>query len=450
MDQTLLRLLLTANPWLERPSAFPKMARHRIPDPFLPRQLLTSESWPVKNKAHLLVGARQVGKSSFLWHGFAQAGTAPLFLSAEEPYLRDWTETSPTLLLADLRSLLRPGQPVLIDEAQHLKEAGLVVKGLVDGGLENPLYVTGSSAFHLQSRTRESLAGRSVRAELHPLSLQELVGEEEDLPPLIRVEHVRDLARRQAIVGSYPEVWLTSKPDIVLFQILDAIVIRDASDRFHVEDTLAFRKLLSIIGQQVGNIVNVAEWAALCGVARSTVNSWIGILAESHLIEVVEPFVGGRRAELTHRPKIFFRDNGIRNAIVRQFAGWDDRLDRGPLFENWVASEIRKHLDPLNPASVLRYWRSKAGAEVDFVIEGTSGLVGVEFKATAMRRPELSRSARSFIEAYQPVSFFVINLSLRAEDRFENTQVKWSGPEVLATSEIPVAWSSSPRSWRPR
>ena len=116
-------------------------------------------------------------------------------------------------MLDDLRKLWPSDQPVLIEEAQHLDEAGLLVKGLMDGGLESPLFVTGSSSFHLSARTRESLAGRAVRVMMHPLSLKEVSQDLGELPPLLAVDEFRNRAKRQVVYGGYPEPWLSSRSE---------------------------------------------------------------------------------------------------------------------------------------------------------------------------------------------------------------------------------------------
>ena len=162
-----VQLVRRTNPWLESPATFVTEAERRQPASWIARHLAGSERWPVKGRAHLVVGARQVGKTSWLWRRLVEAGQVPLALDGAEPIVQEWA-SSPGLAAADLRALVQPGTPILLDEAQHLDEAGLLIKGLIDSGVPGPLYVTGSSSFHLLARTRESLAGRAVRAEMHP------------------------------------------------------------------------------------------------------------------------------------------------------------------------------------------------------------------------------------------------------------------------------------------
>jgi uncharacterized protein len=435
VDSPLLRLLKTDNPWLERPEQAVEVFEAHLPMAWTPRRAAFTDGWPVPGKAHLIVGARQVGKSSLIWRWCQKRGAPPLLLNAEEPLIREWSR-HPALAARDLAALCAPDTPILVEEAQHLDEAGLFVKGLIDRRLPNPLFVTGSSSFHLLARTRESLAGRATRVRMSPLSLSEITCDDEGLAPLVRRHRAREIAARMAVVGGYPEAWTSENPEAVLALLVDAFVMRDASDLFRIRSLSAFRRLLGLLAGQSGSLINLSEWAGLCGVSRPTIESYLEILVETHLAHVLSPFVGGRRAELTGRPKVYLADNGVRNLIANALQPFEDRLDRGPLFESWVAAELMKHLNPLHPADTLHFWRSRSGAEVDFVLRRPDGLVGVEVKATALPRPKLSRSARSFIEAYEPARLWVVNLELEAEEELGKTRVRWVGPEWLAGADV--------------
>jgi hypothetical protein len=423
----LIDVIRAGNPWLDAPARLSEWARR--PDTYIPRVVRGTSEWPVRGKAHLLVGARQVGKSTWL-RAHVGAGEPPLLLNCEESAIRTWARSA-SVVAADLRRLTRPTAPILFEEAQHLDEAGLLIKGLVDAQLPNPLYVTGSSTWHLHARTRESLAGRAARALMHPLSLAERAPR--DLPPLLAEAHLRTLAETAAVFGGYPEVVTRPGPERTLRSLLEAFVIRDASDLFRIKHLDAFRRLLFLIAGQVGSLVNTSEWAALCGVSRDTVEHYVDLLVESQVLQRVTPYVGGKRAELTRHPKVYFCDNGLLNAITGRFEPFEGRVDRGALFENLVAAELRKHLDPLHPGGTLRYWRSTSKAEVDFVLDDDcgGGLVGIECKAAALTRPELTRSARSFIQAYRPARFIVVNLALTHDAVIEGVPVAWRPPAWL-------------------
>ncbi len=438
INPAVYELLALANPWLEAPSRFLVDSRRRVPGGYIDRSLDRRPDWPVDGKANLLVGARQVGKSTLLWNLLRARKTPPLLINAEEPLLQSWSR-SPTRALADLRGLLRPDMAVFVEGAQHLPDAGLFLKGLIDGGLAAPLLVTGSSSYHLLSRTRESLAGRAARARLHPLSLAEVAGPVADAPSAVRAMRVRRLALRHAVVGGYPEAWLADEPGLVLRGLVEAFVLRDATDLFRVQHLDAFRRLLHLVAGQAGSLVNISEWASVCEVSRQTVASYVDILGETGVLLRVPPFVGGRRAELTGRVKVYFADAGLRNAILRRLDPFELRDDRGPCLETWVAGELVRQLSDLLPGEALRYWRSRSGAEVDFVVDGPDGLFAWEVKAAALKTPRLSRSARSFIDAYAPRQFTVLNTALYADQLMGNTQVRWRPPEALADGGSPAA-----------
>ncbi len=224
--------------------------------------------------------------------------------------------------------------------------------------------------------------------------------------------------------GSYPAVWTSDTPRDELSELVRAYILRDASDRFRIARPDAFRLLLRLAAGQVGDLVAYAEWAALMSVSAPTVRDYVGLLEETHAVVAVRPFVGGKRAELTRAPQVYFIDNGLRNELSGGFLPLSERADGGKLLENWVFGELHKRFP--EPGGV-RYWRTKGGAEVDFVLEPTAGkLVGLEVKAhRAGGRFKLSRGARSFIDAYRPHEFLLVHRGEAHEVALDDTRVRW-------------------------
>ncbi len=416
-------LVARENPWLVRPEGWQVEIGSRLPVPFVPRRQVgvhrvEEEGFP-RDKATLVVGPRQAGKSSWVWRQLQEASAPPLFLSCELPAVREACR-DPSAFLAGVSSLgQRPGA-LFLEEAQHLDEAGLFLKGLVDRRAPWPVVVTGSSSYHLRARTRESLAGRAARVRLLPFRIGEV---DADVPPgtIHDAERGRRL-RRHLQIGGYPGVWTAERPEEELAALVEAFVIRDASDLYRLERPDAFRTLLQLAARQVGSGVNLSEWASLASVSVPTVSSYLSIMEEAHLLVRVPVFAGGKRAELTRQPKLYFVDCGLRNRLVGDFSPLEARADAGPLLENFVLSELHKAL-PLGAS--VRWWRTKSGAEVDFVLTSGDALVAIEVKATTMKRPMLPRSARSFIEAYSPRRFYVVNLELDASEKLGQTSVRW-------------------------
>lgn len=436
MDSLLRTRLLQISPWLRDPSTFEVEIARRMPVAFVERSVAFGP--PEPGRARMIVGPRQAGKSTLVWSWLASRTPAEvLYLDSEEPLVREWAR-SPAQMLADLGAEL-PGVRVLfIEEAQRLDEAGLTVKGLIDARRGLEVMVTGSSSYHLQARTRESLAGRADRRRLLPLSLGELLRHDESASPsvgtvpAVRRLRAEEVVRRQLIWGGYPAVWFSRDPERMLADLVEAFVLRDASDRFHIQRPEAFRRMLQLAAAQVGQQVNLSEWAGQLGIATSTVSEYLGLAEESWILRRVTPFAGGARREITSAPRIHLYDMGLRNALLGALSDdLDRRPDRGALVEGWAFGELVKAVPD---GWTIHYWRTKGGAEVDLVLARGPRLVGVELKAGA--RPRLGRSARSFLDAYEPEAFVLAGLGVadRAEEQVGPTRVLTVPlPELAAT-----------------
>jgi hypothetical protein len=414
------------NPWLEEPEKATESIGRFLPPAYVGRGM---EDLSIGgSRALLVVGPRQSGKSTMIWHRLRDLSPNILFLNMEDPLLRTACAAAVDFVeyVQKNRSLFKV---IFIDEIQHMEEAGLFIKGAIDARLDIPLVVTGSSSFHLRSRTRESLAGRAVRQRLFPFSLGELIRHEKPPNPLARQAAAERIVSDQIVFGSYPAVFLSgsdTEKNQILNNLVESIILKDASDLFKVKRIDAFRKLLMLLAGQIGNLANLSELASICNVDVGTISNHIEILEENHIVQRVLPFVGGKRAELTSATKVFFIDCGIRNQLLNNHSrDLQLRPDIGPLLENWVFSEICKNI-PL--VDTVKFWRSKAGAEVDFLIEHGKALHAVEVKYASLKRPLLGRSIRSFIEAYEPERLAVVNMSLEHELELGKTLVSFVTP----------------------
>lgn len=430
MDRDLQGILLADNPWLLDPGQLAPWLHARLPSPCLPRLGLSQarKRWREKNRAHLLIGPRQAGKSTALWAHLAELGQPVLFLDCEQALIRAWCQSAP-LFLTDLGKLVATPVPLFFEEAQHLEEAGLFLKGLVDRQVGVPILVTGSSSFHLGAKTRESLAGRATRSRLLPFSLAEVCHDLSDRSEIVRQRMREERFARHLLYGGYPAVWFASNPEVLLTDLVESILLRDASDLFRIARPDAFRRLLRLLAGQVGSLVNFSEWGSILGIGRDTVASYLEIMESSHVITILAPFAGGKRAELTTRPKVFLLDNGLRNQLVHDFRPWGERTDTGPLLESWVASELVKALPE---GATLHFWRSASGVEVDFVIVLGEICLPIEVKSEGRGRPILPRSLRGFLDAYRPPTALLVHPGLTHRERVGETSVEWLPPLDLA------------------
>ena len=422
MEAQLRRVLLAENPWLAGEDLQAWIQRF-LPASYIPRRLRLAAD----HRVVLVVGPRQAGKSTLIWKTLAEEGEPALYVNCEEPSMREWL-TSPAAFLADLTESAGEARALFFEEVQRLPEAGLFLKGLVDRRTGLRIYATGSSSFDLEAATRESLAGRAQRHLLLPLSLAE-AGSALPSSRLAREEALSELVERMTIFGGYPTVLTSDDPRRELATLVEAFVVRDASDRFRIRHTAALRKILELAASQVGNLVNLSEWAALSNVSNDTVGEYCRLLEETHLFRLVRPFVGGKRAEITSARKVYFLDNGIRNQLFGGFQATGERADRGALLENLAFTELAKTVNPLLDG--LSTWRSKSGAEVDFVVEHQGRLLACEVKA-GDSRGSLGRSARSFIDAYEPEWFLVVNRADWPETSIGTTRVRFLRVDELS------------------
>ena len=431
MDRDLQTILLRDNPWIRDPGSLGQWFTSHLPATYIPRSMLESAAarWRRSDRAHLVVGPRQAGKSTAIWAHLEVEAQPALFIDCEQDLVQHWCRSAP-LFLADLEAIsLQDPVTLFFEEAQHLENAGLFLKGIIDRDFGAPVLVTGSSSFHLGAKVRESLAGRATRERLLPFSLAEVCHDLGGLAGLARSRATDERIERHLVYGGYPEVWLSDSPEVLLADLVEAIILRDATDLFRIGRPDAFRRLLRLAAGQTGNLVNLSEWASILGISRDTVASYLEILEAGHVVTMVPPYAGGRRSELTKTPKVFFIDNGIRNHLVHSFAPPAERVDSGPTTENWVFGELRKSL-PLEVG--IHFWRSTSKAEVDFVIDTGSALVGLEVKAGAIGKPTIPRSARSFIDAYQPQQFLIVSSAGFDPESIGTTEVQWITPDQIA------------------
>ena len=268
MDPALLTNLRAHNPWLDQPEQQRSLLASHLPSPFIPR---SQELHLQPGRAELVVGPRQAGKSTWIREALSHRAEPLLMLAAEEPRIRELA-SSPALALDALREVLQPTTILLIEEVQHLEEAPLFVKGLVDLDPGRRIVVTGNASFSLRARTRESLAGRARRSLLLPFSLEEVATTlPAGLVPAVRDSRFAELWERMVVTGGYPDAWLGEEPGSVLRHLVEAFVLKDTSDLHTIERPLVFRKLLELAAADIGNLANISKWATVAQASRTAV-----------------------------------------------------------------------------------------------------------------------------------------------------------------------------------
>ncbi|MCU0485840.1 MAG: ATP-binding protein [Anaerolineales bacterium] len=331
------------------------------------------------HKVNLLLGARQVGKTTLL-HALqarlVQAGKAVRYLNCDLEEERQAVNTTSGTLLD---RLVAGKDALLIDEVQRLNNPGLTLKILVDQYPHLMILATGSSSFELRNRMSEALTGRYVDILLYPLSLGEVLqasgrGDDEALWKPAADALLTDVLR----YGLYPEIYLEPNPavkQLLLSKLVESYLFKDilAFQRLRYSQTII--DLARALAYQIGNEVNESELANRLKIDRKTVLSYIDILEKSFVVLRLLPFSRNPRREIGKQSKIYFLDLGIRNALIGDFNDLSLRPDSGRLWENFLLIERRKAY--LNQGFDVqgRFWRTYGGAEVDYIEEMAGGQI---------------------------------------------------------------------------
>lgn len=345
-----------------------------------------------KKKAIILLGARQVGKSTLMRHITRNIERGVLDLNCDEPEVR--------ALLTDISSqnlklLISNYKVIAVDEAQRVENIGLVLKRMVDNYPDVQVLISGSSALRLRDSINEPLTGRKYEYQMYPVSSGELY----ETGGLVMV---RQMLESRLIFGSYPDV-LTHPEDAktLLGTLADSYLYKDILELKEVRKPVLLQKILVALALQMGSEVAFNEVASTVGSDPKTVERYIDLLEKCFVIFTLPSLSRNMRNELKKSRKIFFYDNGIRNAIIQNYAPISLRNDIGALWENFFISERIKYNSYQGRHVKYYFWRTTSQQELDF-IEECDG----EFRAFEMKWNEAKASVKfpqGFVDAYKPV-----------------------------------------------
>jgi predicted AAA+ superfamily ATPase len=341
-----------------------------------------------QGKVITLIGARQTGKTSLL-KKLVQEQTEPsIWLNADEFDVKERFK-NPTS--TSLKALIGNNKLVVIDEAQNIDEIGLALKLLIDTYPEIQVIATGSSAFELQNKMNEPLTGRKFEFQLYPFSYSELVNHTSELIEKRMLNH-------RLVFGSYPEVVNHAGNEIEVLKLLsDSYLYRDLLMLDAIKKPEKLIKLLQALAYQLGNEVSYNEIGNLIGLDSKTVESYIQLLEKSFVVFRLPSFSRNLRNELKASKKIYFYDNGIRNALISSFQILEGRQDIGALWENYLVSERLKRNRYTKFYGNTYFWRTKDKQEIDYLEEKDGKLSAYEFKWMDKKN---HRMTKTFLNAY--------------------------------------------------
>lgn len=371
-----------------------------------------------------MIGSRQVGKTTCLDFiekrlqeqvGVAQSNILRFNLDIE----RDFESFESQAKFIDLlKFYIKENEKlyVFVDEVQRIQNAGKFFKGIFDSKLNIKLVLTGSSSLEIRSSINESLAGRKKLFIFYPFRLSEfleardssllIVLDSTDSAPVREVDKVLSYYYEYLVFGSYPKVALASGLEKIsqLTEIYQSYIDKDIIKLLNIGDSRAFKNLLKALAARIGSQINNSSLANDLNISVQTLQKYLDILEETFVIFSVSPYFKNPNTEIKKAKKYYFYDNGLRNFVLNNLNLWScrDDKDQGALLENSVASFLKQKLKPNHN---LYYWRTKSGAEMDFVYESNT-LRAYEVKTSY----KVSRSMKSFVEHHKPDNIFLVNM----------------------------------------
>lgn len=348
-----------------------------------------------KNKAIVLVGPRQVGKTTLLRKMVKESTRRVLSLNCDEPEVQAiLTATN----VAKLRAIIGNNELVVIDEAQKVDNIGLTLKLIVDNFDGVQVVATGSSAFELRNRLNEPLTGRKFEYQMFPISSGEIV----DTYGL--VEERRTLENR-LIYGSYPDIMMHPEESRrYLTELCQSYLYKDILTLNDIRKPELLDKLLQALAYQVGSEVSTNELSRTLQIDGKTIEKYIDLLEKCYVIFRLGGLSRNLRTELKRAKKVYFYDNGVRNAIIQQFAPVQLRNDMGALWENFFIAERMKRNHYSDHYCNRYFWRTTLQQEIDLVEESDGEMTAFEMKWNPAKKAFFSKS---FLDAY-PVKETVV------------------------------------------
>lgn len=386
-------------------------------------------------KVSLLLGPRQVGKTTLLKELFTQLTKTKKSLFLDLDLLSHYEKVSTFESLLNTLKLngYQEGQKeffyLFLDEFQRYPNLIKIMKSVYDHLVNVKIYASGSSSLLIKDQAQESLAGRKKINTLLPLDFEEflwfkqkekLVKNFKNIPKLqgkalfSSLKEYYELLKEFLIFGGYPEVVLqktSEEKKEILSSIFDLYIKKDLVNYLKIEKILELKKMIEFLAVNNGQKTQYEEITKLTSLSFQEIKRYLEIIKETYLISLLKPYYTNKNKELVKIPKIYFIDNGVRNFFINNFNNLSLRNDAGFLFEGFVLAELIK-----NGVEMLRFWQDKNGNEVDFILEQELTPIEVKFKQTL--RADDFRELDLFLKEYpKSKKGYLVNLGLQSKSK---------------------------------
>ncbi len=414
--------------------------------PYFKRSVLPQiENWMSEPEIIVLIGPRQSGKTTILLKLIEKQlnqkypQDSLFFFNCDSFEIRSLFENLLNFIQFIDQLNPSPNSVILIDEIQRIANPGLFLKQIYDLKLNYKIIVSGSSSLEIRSKIKETLTGRKIVFNILPLNFEELIIKDPVYDQLLKIpsreieinfsyynqtwgKKLQTEFEQYLIYGGYPRILLTQqieKKKQILNEIYTSYIQKDISDFLKIENISGFNKLIQFIALTSGQVINKSDICLKTSLSHHTMDKYIQALQDTFIIETVQPYFTNKIKEIIKNPKLYFLDPGIRNLAISNFNPTLIRQDTGFLQETFLFRELKSFY---NNYRILKFWRTKVGAEVDFIIDKGEFIYPIECKSI-LKKPGLSRSFQNFIKLYKPAKGFVINHNLFTTIKIANSEI---------------------------
>lgn len=387
-------------------------------------------NWLDDDEILILTGSRQVGKSTLMYlliqHLLEQRKVASnniFYFNLDERSTQNFFQN--TALLIDFLNLKteKTKKYLFIDEFQKIADAGSFLKAIYDLQLPLKIIVSGSSSLEI-SKSKETLTGRKQVFFIYPFSFEEFVHfKNPELQNIknfeIKQKDLKQLFIEYVAYGGYPRVLLENditKKEMKLKEIYNSYIEKDIINLLKIDNVEKFNKLVYLLSNQVGNLVNKNEISNTLALNMGTTERYLNLLSGTYVFDYLSPYFNNPRKEISKMPKVFINDLGLKNLIDTKSLFF--RND-GTIIENFVYNELKKLL-----GANLYYWRTFGKAEVDFIYNTGKTTIPIEVKYTE-KKPALTGGLLSFYKKYQPQKIIIVTKNFIGIDRYEKAEVEY-------------------------
>jgi uncharacterized protein len=278
---------------------------------------------------------------------------------------------------------------VIFDEVQFVPEIFNQIKIAVDNDRDNygKFVLTGSSQFSYLQNASESLAGRIGLFQLLPFQYTECP---------------THLLKESIYKGSYPELVNRdyAESDLWYSSYIDTYLNKDVRVLTDIGDLRDFRRLIHLLASNTSQLLEYTSYSKDIGVSVPTIKRWISLLEASYIIFLLPPFYENFGKRIIKSPKVYFYDTGIVSFLtgIQSWAQYNKGPLAGPLYENYIISEIIKKKNHLATQNELYFLRTSNKIEIDLIVDHKQYREMIEIKKTSTFRPDHGKTIESYIQ----------------------------------------------------